>query len=122
MKEVKRLVTGYIEDIWNGRKLELLPTYLHSEFIDHSLPLGAQNALCVQKYLLELQKAIYHHTEIESITYDSDFAILKVTVTLKASPPSDEIPSHQECLYGYRILAISDQRIIAHWEFFQAQP
>lgn len=118
MTELKKCVTGFIEDIWNHDRFDMLSEYLHPEFIDHSLPRGMQNADRLKSYLTQLRIDVSHTTEIENIVYAKDFAILKVKVILSPSSTDCSGQHNQEILEGYRILAIAEQRIIAHWEFF----
>ena len=121
MDKIKGLVTGYVDEIWNGGNLDRWPEYLHPDFIDHSLPFGAQNTSAALLYLSELQKGICHFTEIENISYGDGFAILKIKMTLTPLLCSRENNLQPETLIGFRILAIAEQKIIAHWEFLETR-
>lgn len=119
--ECRKFVTGFIEDIWNNRRFEMLAEYLHPNFIDHSLPNGFQNASGLRIYLAELDKNIVHNTVIENIIIEQDFVVIRVKITLTPvlQPGiARHCHIHDEVLTGHRILAFCEQRIVGHWEFF----
>jgi hypothetical protein len=116
----KKCVTGFIEDIWNNNQFDMLPKYLHKDFIDHSLPCGLQNSKGFRAYLMELQKNISHKTTIEKLTIHRGFVIAKVKIILSALPnPEDNEFCHKqdEVIKGYRIFTMSGGYITGHWEF-----
>ena len=119
MTKPEKLAIGFIEDIWNNGRIETLHLYLHPEFADHSLPAGAQNSHGFRSYLTVLGQNVSHFTEIENVISEQDFIIMKIKVTLKASQNQPDAQQDREVMRGYRILAISDQQIIGHWEFFE---
>lgn len=121
MTEPEKLVIGFIEDIWNNSRFAKLCQYLHPEFIDHSLPFGAQNGRGFHAYLKVLSEDVSHHTEIESIITEQDFAIIGIKMTLSTLQDLS-VHRENEVLQGQRILAFRDQKIIGHWEFFGILP
>jgi hypothetical protein len=119
-KEHAEVATGFIENIWNGFRLDAMNDYLHSDFVDYSLPKGMQNSSCLAAYLTEIRKNIDQHTIIEKLVFEDDFVLVEVTIKLAAVPdPEDEQFRNRpdEIVEGWRILAMSNQLIIGHWEF-----
>ena len=116
----KRCVRGFIEDIWNNNRFEMLSDYLHRDFKDHSLPCGLRNARRFLAYMKELQRNISHKTTIQKISVYKGFIIADVTITLSSLPdPCEKQFSglRDETLTGHRIFTMSDGLITAHWEF-----
>lgn len=119
-RSCKKCVRGFIEDIWNSNRFELLSDYLHMDFKDYSLPCGLQNSRSFMAYMTELRKNISHQTTIEKITVHQDLIIVSITITFSSldDPAEKQLAGlSDETLTGHRIFTMSDRRIIAHWEF-----
>lgn len=124
MKEqnCEQWVTGFIEDIWNSNRIEMLSKYLHEDFIDYSLPCGLQNAKGLSAYLMELKKNICHKTKIQKLTVMQDLVVvdLKILLSPLADPEDIELCNKAgETMSGYRMFKMLGNQIIAHWEFLE---
>lgn len=120
-KESRNCVCGFIEDIWNKGLFEIYKNYLHPEFIDYSLPKGKQTSDDLIAYLSRLNTMTQHHTSIESMIIENDFAILKIKISLiglDCGTASHLDHPEPQTISGSRVLSLCDQRIIGHWEFF----
>jgi predicted SnoaL-like aldol condensation-catalyzing enzyme len=113
---------GFIENIWNRKKIEMLSDYLQPGFIDYSLPQGFQSANGLSSYLKELMENVDHQTKIEQVEVKQEFVFIRVRITLcsLSNPKEKKLAGKQsETMTGYRIFAIADGRIAAHWEILQ---
>ena len=82
-----QIVLGFLENIWNKGAIEEAGTFLHPDFIDHSLPAGLPPDAEGLKQWVSLTSASFeHHTIIDDM----------VTA-------------------GYRLFWVKEGMIIAHW-------
>ena len=79
-----QLVAKFIADVWNEGSMHLMDTYLHPDFINHSLPSelpsGAEG---VREWIAWTSAAFEHHTIIEDQVTEGDKSMVRVTLQLK---------------------------------------
>jgi predicted ester cyclase len=114
----KELIIGYIYDIWNKEQFERLLDYIHSDFIDHSLPPQLPtNSEGLMLWIMGTSKAFEHKTTIEDMVCEGDKVMIKIRMTMKhigiwrnIEPTGATIST-----MGYRHFRIKNGRIIEHW-------
>jgi predicted ester cyclase len=114
----KELVISYIYDIWNKEKFERLFTYIHPDFIDHSLPKPLPtNSEGLMLWIMGTSKSFEHKTTIEDMVCEDNKVMIRVKMQMKhiglwraIEPTGAEIAT-----VGYRHFRIEDGKIIEHW-------
>lgn len=86
---------GFIENIWNRNKIDLLSDYLRPGFIDYALPPGFKAAKGLSRYLTELMENIDHQTRIEQVEVKQEFVFIRgrVTLCLWSNPKEKQLGS-----------------------------
>ena len=114
----QQLIAGFIEDIWNQRRFELLDRYLHPTFVDHSIPPSlSPDAQGLEKWVRLTCQSFEHRTIIDEQVTEPGKSIIKIRMLLRhigewrgIAPTKLEIAA-----VGYRCFRIADGRIIEHW-------
>ena len=111
-------VRNFIEKIWNQHDLGCLPEYLHSEFIDHSIPFRCfQNVAGFATYLKKMNEDIFHNTLINELITVGDFVLVDVKIRIVPRKSSSAEEINAEHIHGFRVFKLSNGKIKGHWEF-----
>lgn len=119
-----KVVTDFIEHIWNQRDFDKLDKFIHQDFIDHSLsPALPANKEGLKKWVMGTGLSFEHTTIIEDHVLEGDKCILKIKMNLKhignwrgIEPTGAELHTT-----GYRHFKLKDNRIIEHWALIDGQ-
>ena len=114
----QELVAGYIRDIWNEQRFELLEHYLHPAFTDHSLPPTLPpDVVGLELWIRLTGQSFEHRTIIDEQVAESGKSILKIRMQLRHIGEWRGIPptSREVTAVGYRCFRIEEGRIIEHW-------
>lgn len=118
MDKNKRLVAGFINEIWNQNHFPSIDLYLHENYTDHSLPaVLPPNKEGLMQWIIGTGKSFEHKTIIEEMVCENDKLILRIKLQLKHIGVWRGLkPSGKEVLAtGYRCFKVSDNRILEHW-------
>ena len=108
-------VSNFIQAIWNENLYSEISSYLHDQFIDHSIPFRfLQNKEGLLVYLKAMTARISHFTDILELRKIHDFVFCKIRI--RVTDLSDYADSNHEIIEGFRLFKMQDNRIIAHWE------
>lgn len=109
----KWFIQCFINRIWNERRLEELPNYLHDQFVDFSIPVKSlQNYVGMKLYLRKLFDNVSNYTKIDDYEEYDDLIICHFTLNWKSG-------SACGILSGRRIFRIKEGKILHHWECFK---
>ena len=114
----KKVVTSFIETVWNENQLEKMDQYLHPSFVDHSLPpVLPPNKDGLTNWIIGTNKAFENQTVIEEMVSDGDKVMLKIKMLLKHIGKWRDIEPHGAEVFaiGYRYFKLADEKIIEHW-------
>ncbi|CAL1519490.1 ester cyclase [Chitinophaga sp. MM2321] len=112
------IVLKFIEEVWNQQAIHLTESYLHPDFIDHSLPdtfpAGAEG---VKKWIRVTSASFAHHTIVEDQVTEGDKSIIKITMRMKHIGTWRGIPAtgKEVSTKGYRFFRLKDGKIIEQW-------
>ncbi|WP_159729907.1 ester cyclase [Sphingobacterium sp. 18053] len=118
MKSNKNIVTDFVNEIWNEKKITNIQRYLTDEFVDHSLPTGMpKNWEGTQKWIMATSVSFQHLTVIEDIISEGDKVFMRISMKLRHTglwrnyqPTGTEVTTE-----GYRLFRISNGQITEHW-------
>jgi len=120
MEQINRAcAVGFIENIWNQSRFDMLSDFLHPGFRDFSQPFFAvQNISGLRLYLKEIGKVFIHKTTIQDLTCEGEMVRLKIKIdfSLIEIPDLIEAGQHVTSLAGYRYFKMSEGKILDHWE------
>lgn len=114
----KKLIVDYMETIWNEMNFAQLKDFIHSDYVDHSLPPNLlPNAEGLKLWIEGTAISFLHKSLIEEHVTDEDKSMIKFRMYLKhiglwrgIEPSGAEIST-----VGYRCLKICEGKIIEHW-------
>jgi predicted SnoaL-like aldol condensation-catalyzing enzyme len=114
----KETIQNFITDIWNENKFELLESYMHTDFKDHSLPPAMPaNTEGMKLWIIGTGKSFEHKTIIDDIVAEDDKVMIKIKMQMKhigvwrnIEPTNFDITT-----VGYRYYKLADGKIIEHW-------
>lgn len=112
-------VTGFIEQVWNNGRLDMLNQYLHPAFRDFSQPFFAiQNSDGLKMYLRQLNCDVIHKTEILDVEIFTDVVILEVRLVLqlKRSDCAQKESEQPLVIEGERRFTMRENLIYDHRE------
>ena len=114
-----KCVEGFIEEVWNNGRLDMLNQYLHPAFRDFSQPFFAvQNAAGLKMYLRQLNGDFIHKTEILDVDTFEDVVTLEVRLVLqlKSSDCAQKECEQLLLIGGERRFTMRDNLIYEHKE------
>lgn len=114
----RALVAGFIENIWNKNRFDTLDTYLHPDFIDHSLPESlSANREGLTQWIAATSASFEHQTVIEELIAENDTCMLKFRMQVRHRGVWRGIePAGAEAtVVGYRCFKVTDGKIREHW-------
>ena len=114
----KKIISDFIEEIWNQNRFENIDKYLDQEFKDFSLPpFLPPNKHGLIQWIESTGKSFEHKTIIEEMVGEDNKVILKIRMLMKQIGKWRDIePSGAEVYaIGYRYFKFSDKKIIQHW-------
>jgi hypothetical protein len=112
------LVAGYIRDIWNERRFDRLPQYLHPAFTDHSLPPTLPpDVHGLEQWITLTGQSFEHHTVLEEQVTEPGKSILKIRMELRhiGQWRGIAVTGREVTAVGYRCFREEEGRIIEHW-------
>ncbi len=118
------LVREFITKIWNNQNFDMLPDFLHPDFIDHSLPDGfPANAEGTRRWIINTSTSFEHETIVEEQVTEGNKSIVRVRLTLKhigrwrdIEPTGIDLST-----VGYRYFRLHDGKIIEHRALIDGQ-
>ncbi|WP_420151244.1 ester cyclase [Spirosoma sp.] len=118
VNQARQFIVDFIEVIWNQQQFDQLNTYLHPNYIDHSLPtaLPADRFGLVQ-WIQATSRSFSHRTIIEDQVTEINKTILKVNMEMihVGEWRGIEATGAQVSTGGYRCYRLMDEKIIGHW-------
>lgn len=120
----KKIVTGFIEDVWNNQNLKAIPLYIHDEYYDHSFIAGippAKDGLVM--WIKNTSAAFEHTTHIESMLAEADQVAARIRFQVKHTGKWRNLePTGKEVMVkGFRYFRLKDEKIIAHWALIDGE-
>lgn len=119
-----KIVTDFIEHIWNKRDFDKLDDFLHANFKDHSLlPTLSADKEGLKKWVIGTGISFEHSTLIEDHVTEGDKCIIKIRMNLKHIGNWRNIEATGVELHttGYRHFKLKDDKIIEHWASIDGQ-
>jgi hypothetical protein len=113
----KKIVTDFIEVIWNNNQFEQIDHFITPDFIDYSLPPSfSPDREGMIAWIVATGKSFQHKTIIEDIVSEQNKVMLKISMQLKhIGTWRDIAPTYMEITtVGYRYYKISAGKIIEH--------
>lgn len=122
--ENSKIVSEFIEQIWNKRNFEKLGQFMHPDFKDHSLPTALSADIeGMKKWVVGTGLSFEHNTIIEDQVCEDDKIILKIRMEMKhiglwrgIEPTGTNINA-----VGYRYYKLKDGKIMKHWALIDGQ-
>jgi predicted ester cyclase len=119
-----KIVSAFIERIWNKREFEKLDEFMHPDFKDHSLPPAlSADTEGMKKWILDTGSSFNHKTIVEDQITEGDKTVVKIKMEMKHiglwrnfEPTGIELTTG-----GYRYYKLKDGKIIAHWALIDGQ-
>jgi predicted SnoaL-like aldol condensation-catalyzing enzyme len=114
----KQIIINYINEIWNKNLFEKMDHYIHSDFVDHSLPLNLPtNKEGLKLWILGTGKSFEHETTIDEMVAENDKVIIKIRMKMKHIGIWRDIEPTNAAIsiIGYRNFTLKDTKIVAHW-------
>ncbi|QEC69542.1 ester cyclase [Panacibacter ginsenosidivorans] len=118
------LVQKFIEQIWNKKSFEMLDSFLHTAFKDHSLlPMLSPDKEGLKKWVIATGISFEHNTTVEDQVTEGDQSMVRIKMKLKHIGVWRGIEPTGIELYtrGYRHFKIKDDRIIEHWALIDGE-
>ncbi|HEY1019649.1 MAG TPA: ester cyclase [Sediminibacterium sp.] len=118
------LVQHFIEQIWNQEAFDMLDSFLHPDFKDHSLlPTLSPDKEGIKKWISATGISFEHNTTIENQVTEGDQSMIRIKMKLKhigvwrgIEPTGIEVEA-----VGYRCFKIKNDKIIEHWGLIDGQ-
>ena len=114
----KKIITGFIEEIWNQNNFDKMDAYIHPAFSDHALPPSLPpNVDGIKLWIESTGKSFEHKTIIDEMVSEDDKVIIKIKMLLKHIGLWRDIEPTMAEIYavGYRYFKLADDKIIEHW-------
>lgn len=118
LDSTRQLVAGFIRDLWNERRFELLQQYLHPAFTDHSLPPSLPpDSRGLEQWVRLTGQSFEHLTIIDEQVTEPGKSILKIHMQLRHIGEWRGIAAtgREITAVGYRCFRLEEGRIIEHW-------
>ena len=114
----RRLVTNFMDMIWNKNRLEKIDDFIHPDFVDHSLPPNLPaNKEGLMAWVAGTGKSFNHQSVIEEQVTEGDKSMIKFRLFLEHTgiwrgiqPTGAKIS-----VVGYRHFRLQDGKIMEHW-------
>ncbi|WP_338875183.1 ester cyclase [Spirosoma sp. SC4-14] len=116
--QVKQLAINFIEEVWNQQQYGKLDTYLHADYVDHSLPtVLPADRRGLLTWIQATSQSFSHQTVIEDQVAEDNKTILKVKMIMTHIGlwRGIEATGAQVSTTGYRFYRMAENRIIEHW-------
>jgi predicted SnoaL-like aldol condensation-catalyzing enzyme len=114
----KRIITNFIEEIWNQNRFNKIDDYFHPDFTDHSLPPNlSPDKEGLKKWIMATGVSFEHKTIIDEMVCEADKVMIKIKMRLKHIGVWRNIKPTEKEVYttGYRFYKLADNKILAHW-------
>ncbi|WP_192821106.1 ester cyclase [Rufibacter sp. LB8] len=114
----KHLVTEFIEKIWNKSHFQLLDSFLHPDFQDHSLiPALPPDKQGLITWIQSTSTAFDHTTVIENMVSEENHVMLKLYMHLQhiGTWRNIEPTGAKIQISGFRHFQVKENKILAHW-------
>jgi predicted ester cyclase len=114
----KKIITEYIDTLWNQNKLDTLDQFLDDHFEDHSLPNPfPPNKEGLKLWVISTGKSFEHQTIIEDIVAERNKVIIKIRMNMKhiGTWRNIEPTGATVSIIGYRNFTLKNNKIVAHW-------
>ncbi len=124
LQQARSLVTGFIEEIWNGQHFQQASKYLHPDFRDHSLPSHFPAGIAgTLRWIEAVGKSFAHKTIIDEVVTEADKVVLRLRMQLKhvgkwrdLEPTGAEVTTQ-----GYRLFRVEGGKIIEQWALIDGE-
>ena len=119
-----KTITNFIEQIWNQQNFDRLEDFLHPDFMDHSLPPGAQNgAEGLKSWIIATSQSFQHKTIVEDVVADVEKCVVRIRFDLIhfGTWRGMEATGERVNTNGFRMFRLKDGKIIEHWGLLNAQ-
>lgn len=116
-ENTKKLVSAFIETVWNNKEFSALDSLLADDFVDHSLPKTLlANKAGTLAWIRGMQASFEHRTEIVQLVCENNHCIVKLNLHLKhiGKWRGIEATGAVIAVAGYRSFEVKNDRIIAH--------
>lgn len=114
----KQTVIRFIEEIWNQNRLDEIDKFVHSQFIDYSLPPSLPSDKDgLKAWITGTGNSFDHKTIIEELVSENDKVMVKIKMELKHIGTWRGIKPTGKNIFtrGYRYFKFADHKIIEHW-------
>ena len=118
INQTRQFIADFIETIWNQQRFDQLDTYLHLDYIDHSLPAALlPNRIGLVRWIQATSQSFSHQTLIDDQVTEANKTILKIKMVMThiGEWRGIEATGAQVSTTGYRFYQLADGKIIAHW-------
>ncbi len=122
--ENAKIVSEFIEEIWNKRNFEKSEEYIHPDFKDHSLPQNLSSDMeGMKQWILNTGMSFEHLTIIEDQVTEGNKSIVKIKMVLKhiGRWRAFEATGIEVTTSGYRFYKLQDGKIIEHRALIDGQ-
>lgn len=119
-----KIITAFIEQIWNNGDFEKLSEFMHPDFKDHSLPPSlSADTEGMKKWILGTGISFEHKTIIEDQITEGNKSVVKIKMKMRhiGRWRSFEPTGIELTTIGYRYYKLHDGKIIEHWALIDGQ-
>ena len=120
----KTLVSEFIRQVWNERKLEALDQFIHTEYHDHSfIPTLPTNKEGLLHWIGAVSASFDHQTIIVSLVAENDMVAAQILFRGKQVGKWRNIAAtgKEAEVKGFRHFRIKDGKIAEHWALLDGE-
>lgn len=120
----KTLISEFIRQVWNERKLELLDRFIHADYRDHSfIPSVPGNKEGLVQWIGAVSASFDHQTVIESLVAENDMVAAHILFRVKQVGRWRNVePSGKAAeVKGFRHFRMKDGKIMEHWALLDGE-
>ncbi|GAB3976278.1 ester cyclase [Spirosoma terrae] len=118
INQINQVAIRFIEEVWNQQRFDKLDDYLHTAYVDHSLPtVLSPDRLGLVRWIQATSQSFVHRTSVEDQVSEGNKTILKVKMSMThiGSWRGIDPTGAQVMTEGYRFYRFQDGKIIEHW-------
>jgi predicted SnoaL-like aldol condensation-catalyzing enzyme len=120
----KKIVTDYIQTVWNGNDPASIDKFISDDYTDFSFPPGIPPTKAgLNAWIKNTSDAFDHTTVIESAVEENGEVALRISFTAKHKGKWRNIaPTGKETtVKGFRFFKLQDGKIVAHWALIDGE-
>ncbi|RYY81383.1 MAG: hypothetical protein EOO15_24465 [Chitinophagaceae bacterium] len=119
-----RLVSAFLEEVWNTGGLDRLDEFVHPDYRDNSLPEGfPKDRSGLELWIRNTSKAFEHRTIVESLVADEQHVAVRLSFEVRHTGAWRGIaPTFRSVtVKGFRYFEVEEGKIKSHWALIDGE-